>query len=118
MSGSDLVGLLGIPGGLALLIWFAFRGWSVLLLLAAVVAALLAQEPLLAHLTQTFVRSAAGFFAAPQGSSPFFLLFLLGALFGKLMDTPQRCKRSVRHRTRPPARPRCLVPAFDRSDLG
>jgi H+/gluconate symporter-like permease len=82
MSGSDLVGLLGILGGLALLIWFAFRGWSVLLLapLAAVAAALFSREPLLAHLTQTFMRSAAGFFAQ------FFPLFLLGALFGKLME--------------------------------
>jgi H+/gluconate symporter-like permease len=35
---------------------------------------------LLAHWTQTFMRSAAGFFAQ------FFPLFLLGALFGKLME--------------------------------
>jgi H+/gluconate symporter-like permease len=82
MSGSDLVGFLGILVGLGVLIWFAFRGWSVLLLapIAAVAAALFAREPLLAHWTQTFMRSAAGFFAQ------FFPLFLLGALFGKLME--------------------------------
>src|SRR6516165_10880908 len=82
MSGSDLIGLLGILVGLAVLIWFAFKGWSVLLLapIAAVVAALFAREPILAHWTQTFMRSAAGFFAQ------FFPLFLLGALFGKLME--------------------------------
>jgi H+/gluconate symporter-like permease len=82
VPGSDLIGLLGILVGLGLLIWFAFKGWSVLLLapIAAAAAALFAQEPLLAHWTQTFMRSAAGFFAQ------FFPLFLLGALFGKLME--------------------------------
>ena len=82
MSQSDLIGLLGILVGLGVLIWLAFRGWSVLLLapIAAVIAALFAGEPLLAHWTQTFMRSGAGFFAQ------FFPLFLLGALFGKLME--------------------------------
>ncbi len=82
MTFADLIGLLGILVGLGLLIWFAFKGWSVLLLapLAAVAAAVFAGEPLLAHWTQTFMRSAAGFLAQ------FFPLFLLGALFGKLME--------------------------------
>ena len=76
------VGLLGILVGLGLLIALAFRGWSVLLLapLAAAIAALFSREPLLAHWTQTFMKSAAGFLAQ------FFPLFLLGALFGKLME--------------------------------
>jgi H+/gluconate symporter-like permease len=76
------MGLLGILTGLGLLIWFAFRGWSVLLLApaAALVAALFGGEPLLASWTQIFMRSGAGFFAQ------FFPLFLLGAVFGKLMD--------------------------------
>jgi H+/gluconate symporter-like permease len=62
--------------------WLSFRGWSILLLapLAALVAAGFAGEPLLAHWTQTFMGSAAGFVAQ------FFPLFLLGALFGKLME--------------------------------
>ena len=65
MTPSDLVGLLGIVVGLGVLIWLAFKGWSVLLLapLAAIVAAAFSREPLLAHWTQTFMRSAAGFFA-------------------------------------------------------
>jgi H+/gluconate symporter-like permease len=77
-----LVGLAGILVGLGLLIWLAFRGWSVLILapLAASIAALYSREPLLAHWTQTFMGSAAGFLAQ------FFPLFLLGALFGKLME--------------------------------
>lgn len=79
---TSLIGLLGILVGLGLLITLAFRGWSVLLLapLAALVAALFSREPLLAHLTQTFMASAAGFLAQ------FFPLFLFGALFGKLME--------------------------------
>jgi H+/gluconate symporter-like permease len=58
MGLADLVGLLGILIGLGLLIWLAFRGWSVLLLapIAAVVAAAFSREPVLAHWTQTFMR--------------------------------------------------------------
>jgi len=76
------MGLLGILVGLGLLIWLAFRGWSVLLLApaAALVAALFGGQPLLANWTQIFMGSAAGFLAQ------FFPLFLLGAVFGKLMD--------------------------------
>ncbi len=76
------MGLLGILLALGLLIWLAYRGWSVLLLApaTALVAAAVAREPLLAHWTQTFMGSAAQFFAQ------FFPLFLLGALFGKLME--------------------------------
>jgi H+/gluconate symporter-like permease len=55
------MGLLGILVALGLLIWLAYRGWSILLLApaTAVLAALLAGEPLLAHWTQTFMGSAA-----------------------------------------------------------
>src|SRR5499426_581397 len=77
-----MIGLLGILAGLCLLIWLAYRSWSVLLLApaSALLAALLSGEPLLAHWTQTFMGSAAGFFAQ------FFPLFLLGAVFAKLME--------------------------------
>ncbi len=76
------MGLFGILLGLGLLVWLSFRGWSVLVLApaAALVAALASGEPLLAHWTQTFMNSAGGFLAQ------FFPLFLLGAVFGKLMD--------------------------------
>jgi H+/gluconate symporter-like permease len=76
------MGLLGILLGLGVLVWLAYRGWSVLLLApaAAMIAAALSGEPLLAHWTQTFMGSAARFLAQ------FFPLFLLGALFGKLME--------------------------------
>ncbi len=76
------MGLLGILIGLGLLVWLAFRGWSVLLLApaSAVLAAFFSNEPLLAHWTQTFMGGAARFLGQ------FFPLFLLGALFGKLME--------------------------------
>jgi H+/gluconate symporter-like permease len=77
-----MVGLVGILLGLALLIAFAYRGWSVLLLApaAALVAAGMSGEPLLAHWTNTFMIGTAGFVAQ------FFPIFLLGSLFGKLME--------------------------------
>jgi H+/gluconate symporter-like permease len=76
------MGFVGILVALGLLVWLSFRGWSVLLLAPAVaiIAAAFAGEPLLAHWTQTFMGSAAQFVAQ------FFPIFLLGALFGKLMD--------------------------------
>src|SRR3978361_504063 len=79
---SDAMGLLGILLGLGLLVWLAYRGWSVLLLApaAALVAAAVSREPLLAHWTQTFMGSAAQFLAR---LSP---LLLLRAVFGNLRD--------------------------------
>ncbi len=76
------MGLLGIVVAMGLLIWLAYRGWSMLLLApaAAVLTAAISREPLLASWTQTFMGAAAVFLAQ------FFPLFLLGALFGKLMD--------------------------------
>jgi H+/gluconate symporter-like permease len=61
--------------------WLAYRGWSVLLVapLAALIAAVFSGEPLLAHWAQTFMSGGARFVAQ------WFLMFLLGGLFGKLM---------------------------------
>jgi H+/gluconate symporter-like permease len=76
------VGLFGILLALGLLMGLAYRGWSVLLAApaAALLAAGLSGEPLLAHWTQTFMGGAARFVAQ------WFPLFLLGGVFGKLMD--------------------------------
>jgi H+/gluconate symporter-like permease len=76
------MGLAGILIALGLFIWLAYRGWSILVLApaAALIAAAASREPLLAHWTQTFMGSAAQFLAQ------FFPIFLLGALFGKLME--------------------------------
>ena len=77
-----MLGLLGILLGLALIMVLAFRSWTILLLapLAAAVAALFSGQPMLAHWTQTFMPGAARFVAQ------WFPIFLLGGLFGKLMD--------------------------------
>jgi H+/gluconate symporter-like permease len=74
--------VVGILIALGLLVWLAYRGWTILLLapLCALIAALLASQPLMANWTQTFMSSAASFVAQ------FFPIFLLGALFGKLME--------------------------------
>jgi len=86
---------------LGLLIWLAYRAWSILLLAraAAILAAALAGEPLLAHWTQTFMTSAAQFVMQ------FFPIFLLGALFGKLAQArgvaPQPQRRSLAPRGSP-----------------
>ena len=76
------MGLAGVLLGLAARVWLSFRGWSVLLLApgAALVAAAANGEPLLEHWSGTFMDAAGEFVAR------FFPLFLLGALFGKLME--------------------------------
>lgn len=75
--------ILGIVLALALLIALAYRGVSVLLLaplMALLAAALSPDAPLLASYTQVFMPALGGFVIA------FFPLFLLGAVFGKLME--------------------------------
>jgi H+/gluconate symporter-like permease len=82
LTETGAMGLIGILLALALLMWLAYKGWSILLVapLAALVAAAISGEPLLAHWTQTFMGGAARFFVQ------WFPMFLLGGLFGKLMD--------------------------------
>ncbi|MDQ0559285.1 H+/gluconate symporter-like permease [Rhizobium mesoamericanum] len=89
------MGLFGILLGLALLMWLAYRGWSILMMapLAALVAAAISGEPLLAHWTQTFMSGAARFVAQ------WFPMFLLGGLFGKLMDDSGSIKSIARFLT-------------------
>src|SRR4249920_2623824 len=74
--------LLGILIALGLLIFLAFRGYTLLLAApaAAIVAAAFSGEPLLAKWTLTFMQGTGGFI------TNFFPLFLLGGVFGKLMD--------------------------------
>jgi H+/gluconate symporter-like permease len=75
--------ILGILLALVLLMALAYRGVSVLLLaplMALLAAALSPEAPLLASYTQVFMPALGGFVIA------FFPLFLLGAVFGKLME--------------------------------
>lgn len=75
--------LLGILLSLALLITLAYRGHSVIAVapFAASIAVVMSGAPLLASYTQIFMPALGGFMAA------FFPLFLVGAIFGRLMTT-------------------------------
>ena len=78
-----MIGVLGILVSLALLMYLAYRGINVLVLapVLALFAALIGGEPrLLATYTQVFMTSLGGFLAK------YFPLFLLGAIFGRLMS--------------------------------
>ena len=68
---------------LIVLMAIAFRGLPVILFapVCALLAAGLSGQPLLPTYTETFMTSAAGYIRL------FFPLFLLGAVFGKLMET-------------------------------
>lgn len=78
-----MIGVIGILVSLALLMYLAYRGINVLVLapVLALLAALLGGEPrLLATYTQVFMTSLGGFLVK------YFPLFLLGAIFGRLMS--------------------------------
>jgi len=79
-----MVGIIGIFVSLALLIYLAQRGWNVIFIapICATVAILLnwGDLPVLASYTQIYMPALGSYFAT------YFPLFLLGAVFGKLMD--------------------------------
>ncbi|WP_290652637.1 GntP family permease [Aquisalimonas sp.] len=78
-----MIGVLAIVVALILLIYLAYRGISLLILapgLAALVALVSVETPLLASYTQVFMGAAGEFIVR------YFPLFLLGAIFGKLME--------------------------------
>ncbi len=77
-----MIGLLGIVLALGLLIYLAYRGASVLVVapVMALVAAAFSLTPGLATYTQVFMPATGGFIVT------YFPLFLLGAIFGRLMD--------------------------------
>ena len=78
-----MIGILGIAIALAGLMYLAFRGISVLILapvMALVAVGIAGGLPLLASYTQIFMQATGDFIIL------FFPLFILGAIFGKLMD--------------------------------
>jgi H+/gluconate symporter-like permease len=77
-----VIGVLGILMSLGLLMWLAYRGITVLVLapLLSLLAVLIGGDlPLLAVYTQIFMTALGGFVIK------YFPLFLLGAIFGRLM---------------------------------
>ena len=89
-----MVGIIGIFVSLALLIYLAERGWNVIFVapICATVAILLnwGDLPVLASYTQIYMPALGSYFAT------YFPLFLLGAVFGKLMDESGSA-RSIAH---------------------
>ncbi len=78
-----MLGVVGIALSLVLLMWLAYRGINVLILapaLALLAVLLGGGAPLLATYTQVYMESLGGYLVR------YFPLFMLGAIFGKLMD--------------------------------
>jgi len=79
-----MVGIIGIFISLALLIYLAQKGWNVIFIapICATVAILFnwGDLPIFASYTQIYMPALGSYFAT------YFPLFLLGAVFGKLMD--------------------------------
>ncbi|HEV6967411.1 GntP family permease [Roseateles sp.] len=90
-----MVGILGIFASLALLIYLAERGWNVIFVapICATVAILFnwGDLPVLGSYTQIYMPALGSYFAT------YFPLFLLGAVFGKLMDESGSA-RAIAHR--------------------
>lgn len=84
-----MIGLVGILLSLVLLIVFAYRGVNVLILapLMALLAAAFASAPMIATYTQVFMPALGKYVIT------YFPLFLLGAIFGKLMDDSGSARR-------------------------
>lgn len=82
------LGLIGIILSLGLLMYLAYRGINVLILapLLALLATLFAGGPLLATYTQVFMPALGGY------AITYFPLFLLGAIFGTVMDVSGSAK--------------------------
>ena len=86
-----MIGIAGILLSLVLLMWLAYRGVSVIILapvLAMFACLLNGGVPLLGTYTQVFMTAMGGF------AVKYFPIFLLGALFGKLMED-SGCARSI-----------------------
>ena len=79
-----MLGIFGIFVSLGLLIFLAHRGWNVIFIApvcaAVAIAFNLGDLPFFASYTQIFMPALGSYFAT------YFPLFLLGAVFGKLMD--------------------------------
>ncbi|GAA0730056.1 GntP family permease [Clostridium malenominatum] len=82
-----MIGVIGIILSLGLLMYLAYRGVTVLILapVLALFAALMGsfggqQIPLMATYTEVFMKALAGYIKS------YFPVFLLGAIFGKIMD--------------------------------
>ncbi|ALO46838.1 GntP family permease [Pseudohongiella spirulinae] len=82
---SEVISLVGLVGGLALLIVMTLRGWNLFISapLCALLVALTSRIPLFAddvNFVQSYMSGFTGFIAS------WFFMFLLGSIFGKFME--------------------------------
>lgn len=84
-----LLSILGIVFGLATLITLALRGWSIILIapIAAMIVLAFSQVDLLTGLNDTYMKGFSSF------AMKFFFLFLLGTIFGKVMEDSGAARR-------------------------
>ena len=87
-----MIGVIGIVLSLGLLMYLAYRGITVLILapILALVAAAFSDMPLLATYTHVFMPNLANYLKT------FFPVFLLGAIFGKVMED-SGCAKAIAH---------------------
>ena len=85
----QLLSILGIVLGLATLITLALRGWSIILIapIAAMIVLALSRVDLLTGLNDTYMKGFSSF------AMKFFFLFLLGTIFGKVMEDSGAAKK-------------------------
>jgi H+/gluconate symporter-like permease len=85
----QLLSILGIALGLATLITLALRGWSIILIapMAAMIVLAFSQVDLLKGLNETYMKGFSSF------AMKFFFLFLLGTIFGKVMEDSGAAKK-------------------------
>jgi H+/gluconate symporter-like permease len=81
--------VIGIFVGLATLVVLALRGWSIIIIapIAAVIVLAFSQVDLLKGLNESYMKGFANF------AMKFFLLFLLGTIFGKIMEDSGAAKK-------------------------
>ncbi|MFA6412029.1 MAG: hypothetical protein WCW53_04975 [Syntrophales bacterium] len=85
----QMLSVIGIFVGLATLVTLALRGWSIIIIapIAAVIVLLFSQVDLLKGLNESYMKGFASF------AMKFFLLFLMGTIFGKVMEDSGAAKK-------------------------
>ncbi|GAB6194304.1 GntP family permease [Desulfocastanea catecholica] len=85
----QLLSVIGIIFGLATLITLALRGWSIIIIapIAAMIVLVFSQVDLLQGLNESYMKGFSSF------AMKFFFLFLLGTIFGKIMEDSGAAKK-------------------------
>lgn len=85
----QLLSIIGIILGLATLITLALRGWSIIIIapIAAMIVLAFSQVDLLKGLNESYMKGFSSF------AMKFFFLFLLGTIFGKVMEDSGAAKK-------------------------